>query len=197
MQKKIKKRYWTAVVYPESLPTDWIDILKRTGLKIAISPLHDKDLTATKEQKKAHYHLIICYNSPTTFSNVSNLIQGELHGVVPQPVDDINAMYRYFTHLDDPNKYQYSDKDIVLLNNFEIPLKNQDILNIKKEIQNYIIENKIVEYSTLMDKLLNHNRIDWYDVASSNTLFFNNYLKSKRHLAELERQRKNDEFFCK
>ena len=39
-----KKRYWAFVLYPESAPSDWKDILQSTGLVCAISPYHDKDI---------------------------------------------------------------------------------------------------------------------------------------------------------
>lgn len=60
-----KGRIWASVGYPESLPTDWKDKLIETGLQIAISPLHDKDINPTGEVKKPHYHFIfwfrLCY----------------------------------------------------------------------------------------------------------------------------------------
>ena len=64
-----KNRYWTFLIYPESAPKDWKDILQQTFLPVAISPLHDKDLNADGEKKKPHYHIIVCrfrvnYKSP-------------------------------------------------------------------------------------------------------------------------------------
>ena len=41
---KEKARYFTFLLYPESIPNDWIDNLELIGVPIAISPLHDKDL---------------------------------------------------------------------------------------------------------------------------------------------------------
>ena len=43
-KKVLKKRYWCFIGYPESLPPNWIEVLTLTGLQVAISPLHDKDL---------------------------------------------------------------------------------------------------------------------------------------------------------
>ena len=44
-----KNRHWTFVMYPESLPENYLEILQQTGLEIAISPLHNKDLDKEKE----------------------------------------------------------------------------------------------------------------------------------------------------
>ena len=65
--KKVKKRHWAFVAYPESLPEDWFDLLKQTGLKIAISPLHNQDMNADGTPKKPHYHIMLSY-------------EGALHG---------------------------------------------------------------------------------------------------------------------
>ena len=65
--KNVKKRNWAFVAYPESMPTNWLEILQETGAPIAISPLHDKDLNADEHEKKAHYHVICCWDGPVSF----------------------------------------------------------------------------------------------------------------------------------
>ena len=40
---KDKARYFTFLLYPESIPTDWKRQLELIGVPIAISPLHNKD----------------------------------------------------------------------------------------------------------------------------------------------------------
>ena len=54
----LKGRNWAFVMYPESMPDNWYDLLQATGLPFAISPLHDKDLNPDGSQKKAHYHVM-------------------------------------------------------------------------------------------------------------------------------------------
>lgn len=183
-----KKRVWTCVVYPESLPANWIDELKQSGLKCSCSPLHDRDYNADNTKKKAHYHLILVYNSPTTFNNVSNFSQGVLHGTIPQPLESVEGMYRYFTHRDNPEKAQYNEIDIQSFNGFNIydfvEIKKSEFLKLKKELQHLIIDNNIVEYCDFMDFVINSDNDQYYDVASSNTIFFNNYIASRRHSAE-------------
>ena len=63
----VKKRNWAFVLYPESAPDNWKDMLQETGLPCSISPLHDKDVDPDGNPKKAHYHIIVCYNGPTSF----------------------------------------------------------------------------------------------------------------------------------
>ena len=118
-KKNVKKRNWAFVLYPESAPEDWREQLQKTGLQVAISPLHDKDLDPNGEPKKPHYHVIIIYSGPTTFSVVSALT-ASLNQPIPIPLESVRGNYRYFTHKDNPDKYQYDEKDITVLNGFNI-----------------------------------------------------------------------------
>lgn len=181
---KTKKRYWTFVLYPESAPEDWRDQLQATGLEIAISPLHDKDENPTKELKKAHYHIILCYEGPTTGSAVKRLVD-DLCQPMPLPIDSVRGLYRYFTHKDNPEKYQYNENDITTINGFNISnyadLSSSDVTKIKLELTKYIKEARLVEYSDFIDEVMALDKPDYFFIASTNTIFFDSYLRSKRH----------------
>lgn len=189
-----KKRNWGAVVYPESAPDDWEEILKLKGLTFACSPLHDKDINPTGESKKPHYHIILSFNGPTS-NNVVNEIMKELNQPIAIPLESVRGYYRYFTHKDNPEKYQYNDKDIRLFNGFDVT----DILNAfevyenLKEIQMLVVQNDLFEYSDLMDYLLTNDYMEMWNVACSHTLFLNSYITSKRHKYEKEKEGKRKE----
>ena len=89
----VKKRNWAFLVYPESAPVDWQEILQKTGLQCAISPLHDMDLDPTGEPKKAHYHVIACYSGPTSYNVVKSLTDA-LQCPIPQPLEQVRGYYR-------------------------------------------------------------------------------------------------------
>lgn len=55
---KEKARYFTFLLYPESIPNNWIDNLELIGVPIAISPLHDKDLSDVEGQKYKKEHIM-------------------------------------------------------------------------------------------------------------------------------------------
>jgi len=69
---KDKSRYFTFLLYPDSIPVDWEMKLETIGVPIAISPLHDKDLSKVENQvyKKAHYHVIYVAKNPVTAESV-------------------------------------------------------------------------------------------------------------------------------
>lgn len=180
----VKKRNWAFVLYPESAPDDWIEQLRQTGLQCAISPLHDKDIDPTGEPKKAHHHIILCYAGPTSFNVVRQLTE-RLNQPIPQALEQVRGYYRYLTHKDNPEKYQYSDDDIKTLNGFNISdfveLSKSEVLEIKRKLQNLIREIDILEYSDFMDFLLDNEMSLEYEVGSNNTYFFEKYISSRRN----------------
>lgn len=180
-----KNRYWTFIVYPESAPSDWQTILSETGLPIAISPIHDRDINeATGELKKAHYHILLCFPGPTTFNKV-NSICAELNSPIPKRILSVIGIYRYLTHTDNPEKAQYFEEDIKVLNGFDIHdfkgLTANETLAIKKELQNLIIYNDFTEYSIFIDYIKDNYDLRFYEVAVNNTVFFDRYLSSRRN----------------
>lgn len=187
MSEKItntKKRNWAFILYPESAPEDWFDLLQKTGLQGVVSPLHNNDFNATEEIKKSHYHIILSYAGPTSFNVVKGLCDS-LNCPIPQALEQVRGYYRYLTHKDNPDKFQYDEKDIKTINGFNISdfveLSKSEVAQIKKSLQILIIENNFVEYSDFMDYLLNSDNNSNYDVAANNTYFFDRYISSKRH----------------
>lgn len=183
-EKNVKKRNWAMVLYPESAPEDWREQLRLSGLQVAISPLHDKDVNADGEPKKAHHHVILVYGSPTTYNNVKALCD-RLNQPIPQPLEQVRGYYRYLTHEDNPEKAQYSKADIQTLNGFDIrefvELTKSEVTKAKREILQLIRDNGITEYADLVDILMDggEGTADMFDVASNNTLFFKAYLTSQ------------------
>lgn len=179
-----KGRIWASVGYPESLPTDWLDKLQETGLQIAISPLHNRDLDPTGEEKKEHYHIIFNYEGPTTYNHVKDLCDS-LNMTIPIKLESLRGMYRYHLHLDNPDKYQYDDRDRILLNGFDVSQVNEltrtEIDKLKIEIQKFILDNEIYEYSDLLIFLLENDLMQMWSVAANHTIFFNTFITSIRH----------------
>lgn len=125
-----KARYFTFLLYPESIPENWKLQLEMIGVPVAISPLHDRDKSNVEGQKykKAHYHVIYVAANPVTTHSVRKRIQRALGNksvakvqIIKQSVEN---MYLYLTHESKDaiakNKYKYDKKDIQLLNNFDI-----------------------------------------------------------------------------
>lgn len=205
--RNVKKRNWVFIVYPTkeqlidlkseydgsdgygTVPDDWQQQLQLSGLQYAISPLHDKDQLedGSGKMKKPHYHVIVVYGSPTTYNNVKNLTDS-LNSPIPQALEQVKGYYRYLSHKDNPEKYQYDEKDIKTGGGFNIAnwseLSRSEVNEIKRKLQVLIREKNMIEYSVLMDYLLDESMALEYDVASSNTYFFDKYIASRRHCVE-------------
>ena len=127
---KEKARYFTFLLYPESIPNDWIDKLELIGVPIAISPLHDKDLSDIEGQKykKEHYHVIYVSKNPVTAESVRLKVKRSLGDKSVAMVQIISTsmenMYLYLTHeskdASAKNKHKYKRSEIKLINNFDI-----------------------------------------------------------------------------
>lgn len=188
MAETVKKRNWTFVLYPESAPKDWREQIKLSGLMASVSPLHDKDINPTGEAKKAHYHILLVYSGPTTYNAVAKFT-ASLNATVPQALESVRGMYRYFSHKDNPEKYQYNESDITAINGFNIAdlieLTKSEVNEIKMNILKLVRDVDITEYSGLVDFLIDNEMFTEYDVAINNTLFFNTYITSRRHAEQI------------
>lgn len=186
----IKGRNWAFVAYPESMPTNWFELLQNTGLPIAVSPLHDKDINPDGTPKKAHFHFVCYYDNTTTFNNVKTNVCDLINATIPIKLESMVGMYRYHLHLDNPEKYQYDDRFRTFINGFDVSkvtaLTVTEIKKLVLDIQDFIITNEIVEYSDLMDLLKENNLFNMWEVAFSHTMFFNSYISSRRNKKKVD-----------
>lgn len=191
-----KERYWTFVLYPESAPSDWKEQLQQLGLQCAISPLHNKDINSNGEIKKEHYHILLCFNGPTTYNKVNSICQS-LNATIPQRVLSCKGMIRYFTHKDNPEKAQYNDFDITTINGLDLKQFNDltlsQTITIKKEIICYINDNNIRSYNKLVNIYAYDSSMrDYFQVVSSSPSFFRYYIQSGKEDIIEDRQKINN-----
>lgn len=173
-------RYWTIVVYPESVPEDWRDRLN--GLQWVESPLHDKDINPDGTLKKPHWHIII-FNQGKISYNQAKDISDLINGASPQYVQNITGMIRYLAHLDNPEKYQY-DKSKIIGHGIDVSKyldSEDDIDELEQEIEIYCEEHNIIEYAHLIK--LSRNFDGWHKCVSTHTIHFRAFVNSLRHSA--------------
>lgn len=175
---------WVFVAYPESLPDNWIDLLTETMVSFCISPLHDKDLDATGELKKAHWHVILSYGSKKSFNQVKE-ITDMLNQPIPQPCRNVKGYVRYLVHKDNPDKAQYDESLIQCFNGFDIgtylKVSCTDRYLALSEMVQLIDDSDITEYS---DFLLwcRTNNFEWFKIlCDSGTFMIKEYITSRRH----------------
>lgn len=174
-----KARHWTFIVYPDSVAVNWIDLLIETGLPFAISPLHDKDHNADGTIKKAHYHVCITYDGPTTFNNVKSLTES-INATIPKRVMSLRGIYRYLSHEDNPDKYHYDSRDIKEYNNFHIDMTETELTYKKAQIVDFLQSSELDNYFDLINYYLSTGDMDSFKIVSTNTFFFCKYIDSKK-----------------
>lgn len=181
---------WTFIIYPESAPSNWVDILKELHVPFIVSPLHNKDVKdkATGELKKPHYHCIIRFRSKKSFVQIKTEICDKVNGPIPQPVADFAMMVRYLAHMDDPDKYQYDKEDIQVYGNIDIKEyiynKREYQYEILKEILDFCEKFDIQEYSTIVNYAKDERKTWFPFVTKIFRATIDSYVRSQRYAAE-------------
>jgi hypothetical protein len=180
-----RTRNWVCAIYPESAPDNWRDIINEQHIQWVESPLHDKDIDGEGEPKKAHWHILLLYRGVKTFEQVRELTDS-VNAPPPQKCHDTRGTVRYMSHQDDPKKYQYDKNAVVAHGGADLmvlcaPSKGE-IYEIKCQIEEYICEHGITEYSILLDRLRVDGLRDMHEIAQANTIYCNAYISSKRNI---------------
>lgn len=181
-----KTRNWAFVVYPESAPEGWQDILADTHIPAFISPLHDRDTDADGVLKKAHYHVVFMYDGPITKKR-ADLIAAPYCGTKSaEYVKSLRGYVRYLAHLDDPGKAQYDPAEIVALNGADLAdalrtnLSDSDKYRIIGEIMRYCEESCTHEFSALVQYAVSERK-EWLPVIVNKAYFVSRFLDSLRY----------------
>ncbi len=178
---------WTIIVYPESAPANWVDILNEYHTPWACSPLHDKDLSANGEPKKAHWHILINFGKvKKSFSQVSEIAK-KLNAPTVKICHSIVGLVRYMTHRDDADKYQYDVQDIKAYCGFDLEdyLKptTSECMAMQNEMIQWCFENGITDFWVLNIYALK-KRPDWAMELNRSCFQICQFLKSLRHGAD-------------
>ena len=185
MSKDNRYRQWAFIVYPESCPDNWVELLDSNHLPWYQSPLHDRDINPTGEPKKAHWHIIIQFAGKKNYEAVKE-ITDSVNGSRPEPVKELKGYLRYFAHLDNPEKAQYSVNEIVAhggadLSYLTTPSSAERHAFIN-EMRAYIRENDITEFSDFLDVAADIHPLDWFPLLCDNSAYvIQLYITSRRN----------------
>lgn len=177
-----KSREWTCLVYPDSAPENWKEILQKAFLETYISPLHDRDLNPDGTPKKPHYHVVLAWQGPTTYSNACEIAK-EFGGIVePRVVGSLRGICRYLCHLDNPEKAQYNPDDVICYNGADWDL----VINLKsdkyrslEEMMDFCNKYKITAFPDLNTYARAKRKADWFrTLCDSGAYIMREYCKS-------------------
>lgn len=180
-RKDVRARTWTFLVYPESAPNNWRDILDGYHVPWIESPLHDKDVNPNDgKPKKAHWHIIMLFDGKKSYEQVKE-ITDSINAPIPRNTANTKGLVRYLIHMDNPEKYQYQRKDIKCHSGADIDryfeLSMSSRTEILGEIEDFIIDNEIDNFADLIFYCRQHGETEWFDIVNNhNTLAINKLL---------------------
>ena len=183
-----RHRHWTFVLYPESAPANWRDILDEVMTPWVESPLHEFDVNPTGEIKKPHWHILISFEGKKSFEQMCSLIE-PLNCPIPQIAHNAKGVVRYMAHLDNPEKFQYSTSAIIGHCGADVAdyLKPSSACRYEliREMMIYVRDTQITEFQDLVDYAMQNRFDDWFPLLCDNSAFVvGNYIKSQRHRSE-------------
>ena len=188
-RKSVEARNFATVVYPESAPENWREVVQELKTAVFISPLHDCDCNPDGEVKKAHYHVMLMYEGKKNINTIRELC-ATFGGVGCEKVESKRGYARYLCHLDNPEKAQYSPDDVTTYGGENYTVVIGTVLDKYKAIREmiaYCQDNNIISYAELVEYCMKE-RDDWFRVLADNgTYMVKEYLKSKDWTMNRER----------
>ena len=192
-KKDNRKRNWTFLIYPESAPENWEDVLKGLKIPCLVSPLHDKDVFTKDDEmkdpshkagtlKKPHYHVMLLYQGKKSYEQVKEAIS-PLNGTRPEAVESTGGMAAYLSHENETDKVKYDRNDVKAFNGASYAAtmaSNKEYKGIIiGEMVDWCDENNVYAYCDLL-RYARHENPDWYYVLNtSSTNQMLAFLKSK------------------
>lgn len=195
MAKEKRSNKWAFLIYKDSTPSNYLDILESLHIPFVLSPWHDKDINKeTGEFKKSHKHGALYFESLKSYSQVSALIKNKLNGPAHvEPIMSPKGMYDYFTHAENLEKTQYDINNIESgcgfeLDKFLISNNNDEFLS---SVVDIIEEYDFTEFNNLVKYARDESPM-LLSIIMDKTYFFAKYIDSRRHSGR-EKKEKNIE----
>lgn len=167
-------RGFACVVYPESAPDNWRDLLDEQHVPWIESPLHDMDVNPTGEIKKPHYHVVLSFDGVKTIDQIKEIL-APINCTIPIPLHSVKGMVRYMAHMDNPEKYQYNPALIVGHGGVDV----KDLLQVSasarysmmRDMIKYIRDKNITDYMEFMEYAMEEKYETWFPLLCDNSTY--------------------------
>lgn len=186
-----RTRNYATIVYPESAPDNWQEILAQQFVPAFISPIHDKDHNPDDTEKKAHYHVMLMFDNVKTIEQALDIFV-KIGGVGCEVVQSLRGYARYLCHLDNAEKVQYDPQNVRALCGADYVGTIGLVLDKYKaigEMIDYCKANNVVSFSDLLE-YSRDERFDWFRVLCDNgTVVIDKYLKSRSWTSSVKKHK--------
>lgn len=196
-----KARFWWAVLYPENMLEDWVNVI---GDKLQIPYAycyHSSDTDTKSEHRKDHIHLIVCFNNTTTYKHAMSVFDllskpGKNALNKCEAIVNIRNCYDYLIHDTETcrkaKKHKYEPFQRITGNNFDIGSFEQvgicEKNAICKELAEVIIEQYFVNFAEFYKYvLLTYEDTVVFEIVKTNSGFFERLCKGNyqnMHIAQ-------------
>lgn len=165
-------RNYSFILYPEDDLSGfaWVDWLNEKHIPL-LAIKHDPEENELKE----HVHVLVHFDNPQPRKYVSELFE---HVHVPRtgspdffaPVPSVTGLERYFLHLDQPQKIQYSPSSLYCLSGYQLHLDDDNGAASPVRVL-YAMARDSRDYKTFLVRVAD-NRPDLLGYVASHTYFF-------------------------
>lgn len=180
-----RSRTWTFILYEDSAPGNWSDLLDEMHIEWVESPWHDRDINSDGEPKKKHKHILLLFQGKKSYEQIKQ-ITDNLNSPIPQRCHSAKGTVRYMAHLDNPEKAQYSTSDIKGHGGVDVSDMLRPCASARyeliREMMRFCKEEHIVEFQDLLDYAMQERFEDWFPLLCDNSSYvLGQYIKSQRH----------------
>lgn len=87
-----RSRTWTFILYEDSAPDNWCDLLDEMHIEWVESPWHDRDVNADGEPKKKHKHILLLFQGKKSYEQIKQ-ITDNLNSPIPQRCHSARVLF--------------------------------------------------------------------------------------------------------
>lgn len=177
IRRRQSGKWWMMIVYPDSAPENWMEVMKVRGFNFRVGPLHDKDKWShdnpvvidndtgeivyergekyqAGDKKKAHYHVIVILDQRTGYLEINAELQKLTHCPYIQKCRSLKNANAYLTHENHPDRYQYDKDEIKTFNNFHLEPNKWEMNELMCELFEIIKEHEFEKYKDVVNYFL-------------------------------------------
>lgn len=177
-----KSRNWATIVYEESAPGDWKEILD--GFHVPGYMIQH-----TKDGNKPHWHVMLTFDGVKSMEQMKDLF-GEIGGVGAENIKSKGGYLLYLTHKNSDGKHQYCNDDVIAFGG-AIPYSdairgittNSKYDNIAAMID-WISQSDCVSFADLVEYARQENTEWFHQLCDSNTYLLFQYIRARRYEKE-------------
>lgn len=151
------KNFATLCYYESSSFDEVVSALDLLHISYLISPKHDADFDSDGLLKKAHWHIVLIFDSLKSVKQVRDLLAEVSKGLFVsfvgcEIVNSLVSYARYLCHLDDPDKARY-ETDAVIQHGIDyvsLISTKSDYFSSFISLVDYVFNNHVTSFSELV-----------------------------------------------